>query len=115
MSYSFGDALRAARLRFHWSDKWECFIRATVIDEERIQLDFAAPGHIPSRMATPRGNALARVYVLWWESPGCVRAMDDISSPTLRAGIRKAVSIQVDNTGREIAAPTRPTLVKEKE
>lgn len=94
-AYSFGDLLRASRLGYHWVERWACFIRASIVDDNCIRLEAATPRCIPGHRTPTKG---AR-HVCWWEGP---ELMGMVQSPTLDHGVRGFASVLLDNSGREV-------------
>lgn len=91
---SFGGIIRGARVGFHWSDTYGCFIRISGDGPFLIEVH---PGPIPPGTKTKRG------HWAWWDADGDVTPDDLLDMiADLQKEPAKPASFWVDDDGKTV-------------
>lgn len=83
---NFGMSIRAARLGYHWSEKYGVFVRISEADAGNWQIDLAPANKVPIHK---RGE-----YIVWWDTEEIVDMIDGIGH------VGAPQSFVVDDNGR---------------
>lgn len=98
--YAFGQAMRAARLGYHWCARMKAFLRLATLPDGTIEAAIVPPGKLKgTAKANPHTGETFRV---WWEGPH-VREML-AASPYLSAivGVKHPFRVVLGDDGMPV-------------